>query len=100
MTERIVKLSPLQKELYEAMLKGVTCRWMPHSRRFGGAYFYRSDIGKRCTKQVEALLRAGLVERFEQNPHNSGHRVRVKPAITGKTSHEPGPAVQSDLSSQ
>lgn len=73
----MTKLSPLQQNLYDAMRQGVRVHWMPYQGRFGGAYYFRSDTMKHCTKQVEALLKRKLVEVFDENPHNSWHKVRA-----------------------
>ncbi len=60
-----MKLSKTQQELHEAMLRGVTCHYMPYSGRFNpSAYYFRSDTMKKCSKAAAALLKLGLVERF------------------------------------
>lgn len=72
------KLSALTTELYTAMRTGVICYYMPYMGRFNQTpYYFRSDTHKRCTKQAETLLRAGLVEKY--NKDWRGHTLRVKP---------------------
>ena len=76
--EPLVRLSPLAAELHVAMQQGVTCFYMPYMGRFNQTpYYFRSDTHKRCTKQAEALLKAGLVEKY--NKDWRGHALRVKP---------------------
>jgi hypothetical protein len=76
-----IKLSPATRELYEAMQNGVRCFYMPCIRVRPGcfnqtSYYFRSDTYKRCTKQAEALLKVGLVEKC--NTDLCTHSLRVK----------------------
>ena len=74
----LVRLSLLATELHAAMQHGVTCFYMPYMGRFNQTpYYIRSDTHKRCTKQAEALLKAGLVETY--NHDWRGHSLRVTP---------------------
>jgi mevalonate pyrophosphate decarboxylase len=69
-------MSLLTKELYAAMQHGVTCFYMPCAGRFNEtAYYFRSDTHKRCTKQAKALIKAGLVEKYDEDWR--GHSLRV-----------------------
>lgn len=65
------KLSAAQTDLLEAMRRGVTCLYMPHGRPHG-AYYFRTDTMRHCTKSAVALLTRGLVEKFGASPfgHN------------------------------
>lgn len=73
----IPRISVLAKELYVAMQNGVTCFYMPCAGRFNPtAYYFRSDTYERCTKQVKALIKAGLVEKCDEDWR--GHSLRVK----------------------
>ncbi len=71
-----IKLSALALKLYEEMKTGVTC-FLMHPFRGGKSYYFRSDNLKKCTRQVKALLDAGLVEGFYESMRR-GYRVRVK----------------------
>lgn len=79
------RLSKTQKELYEAMLRGVVCHYM---RRFiREPYYFRSDNMKRCTSAVEALLKKGFVKKVDIEWR--GHRVvAICPPNTGMTGTE------------
>jgi hypothetical protein len=78
------KLSPLAQELYAAMQKGMVCYFKPYMGQFNPcAYYYRDDNAKRCTRQAQALLKAGLVERFDDTWR--GHKLRVKQAAQPTT---------------
>lgn len=71
------KLTAPQRELYEAMLNGCTCFYMPYAGRFNpSAYYFRTDNMKRCTAQAKALLKRGLVEKYKEDWR--GHKLRVK----------------------
>lgn len=62
------------------MSAGVTLHYMPYSGRFNpNAYYFRDDTMKRCTAAAEALLKRGLVEKYDQDWR--GHRLRVKANI-------------------
>ena len=74
----LLGLSSLAQELYAAMQKGVVCHYMPYMGRFNpNAYYFRTDSHKRCTKQAESLLKAGLVEKRDEDWR--GHVLTVKP---------------------
>ena len=55
-----MKLSPAQADLILAMQRGVRVHYMDYSRGHD-AYWFRADTMKHCTKQVQALIRRGLV---------------------------------------
>lgn len=77
-------LSKTQRELYVAMKAGAICHHMPYRGRFNpNAYYFRSDTMKRCTAAAEALLRRGLVERYDEDWR--GHKLRV--SANTKSSH-------------
>lgn len=79
----IPRMSVLTKELYASMQNGVTCFYMPYAGRFNQtAYYFRSDTHKRCTKQVKALIKAGLVEKYDEDWR--GHSLRVKARKEGE----------------
>lgn len=59
------------------MLKGAICYYQPYMGRFNpSAYYFRNDTMKRCTAAAEALVKRGLVERFNEDWR--GHRLRAK----------------------
>lgn len=60
MTKAEKKLTPAQRELYEAMKKGVVCIWM--NAWDGSSYYFRTDTMRRCTAQARKLKNIGLVE--------------------------------------
>jgi hypothetical protein len=68
------KLTPAMGDLLQAMKRGVRVHFM------GGLYpyYFRSDTMKPCTKQVEALINRGLVERVETEKY----RYEVRPTQT------------------
>lgn len=68
MTEtKTPKMKPLtkpQQELYDAMLRGAKCIYMPFAGSFNpSAYYFRDDTMKRCTAAAKVLLKRGLVEK-------------------------------------
>jgi len=76
--EQLKQLSASARELYAKMQAGdAQVYYMRYMGSFNpSAYYYRSDTGRRCTRQVASLLAAGLIERFDENW--SGHSIRVK----------------------
>lgn len=43
------------------------------------ACYFRGDSMRHCTVQVRALLKAGLIERYDTVSYSNKHKVRVKP---------------------
>ena len=73
----VVKLTKPQRELYDAMLGGMICHYMPYRGWVNpNAYYYRDDNCKKCTKAAQSLEKRGLVERFDEDWR--GHKIRVK----------------------
>lgn len=72
------KLSPAQAELLAAIRSGMVCHFI------GGidAYYFRSDSMKRCSAQVNALLRRKLIEIYDKDWR--GHKVRAAAEIGAK----------------
>lgn len=76
MPAKTAKLPRTQQELLDAMRGGVTLNYLPYAGSFNPvAYYFRSDNMKRCTAAAEALLRKGLVEKFNESWR--GHRLRI-----------------------
>ena len=69
------KLTPAMGDLLQAMKRGVRVHFM------GGLYpfYFRSDTMKPCTKQVEALMARGLVERVETEKYKFDVRLTKTP---------------------
>jgi hypothetical protein len=69
------KLTPAMEDLLHAMKRGVRVHFM------GGLYpyYFRSDTMKPCTKQVEALIARGLVERVETEKYKYATRLTQTP---------------------
>lgn len=70
-----MKLSKTQQELYDAMKRGVVCHFMSGLN----CYYFRCDSMKRCTTTARALLKTGLIEKFDENKYNADHSLRIKP---------------------
>lgn len=68
------KLSAAQAELLESMRKGVAVHYLSGL----DSYYFRSDTMRRCSSQVRALLKRGLVEEFDSTWR--GAKVRIKSA--------------------
>lgn len=72
---KIIKLSPTQQELHDAMKIGV----LVYYRKFGigtGPYYFRSDTYRHCTAPARALLRLGLIERFDRKFERPAFRLK------------------------
>lgn len=79
-----LRLPKTQQELYAAMKAGAICHHMSYRGSFNPtAYYFRSDTMKRCTAAAEALLKRGLIEKYDQDWR--GHKLRA----LANGSHEP-----------
>jgi hypothetical protein len=68
MQQSVAKLPKTQQELYDAMLKGVKCRYMPYLGSFNpNPYYFRSDTMKHCTAAAKALLAKGLLKEIDRD---------------------------------
>lgn len=65
-------MTQAQQELLEAMKRGCVCHYM----RGIDSYCFRTDTMRRCTRQAEALLKAGLVEKHKEDWR--GYQLRIK----------------------
>lgn len=67
----MTKLSKAQQELFDAMGRGVKVHFM------GGisSYYFRSDTMRSCSPTAYALLKTGLVEKFDEEW--KGHQLRI-----------------------
>lgn len=71
-------LTAPQRELLDAIARGVRVRWVePYYPRAG--YYRRWDTGRHCTAAALVLLALGLVERCNQRgaPGSGKHDLRV-----------------------
>ena len=70
-------LTKPQQELLDALRAGLFCHYMKYMGRFNASpYYFLSGTTKRCTAQVEVLLKRGLAEKFEVKTFGD-HKVRV-----------------------
>lgn len=77
MTDIEPKLTVRQRELLEAMKRGVICHYMPYAGRLNPTdYYYRDDTHQRCTAQAKALVARLLVEKFDKDWR--GHKLRYR----------------------
>lgn len=55
--------------------------YMEYMGRFNPNPYYFINAGlKKCTKQIEALLKAGLAEQYDENRYSARHKVRLTEA--------------------
>lgn len=86
-TERRLKLSAPQQDLLDGLRRGAICHYMPYAGRFNPTpYYFRSDTMAHCTKQVEALIKRGLAERFDVKQYGD-HKIRAAAAIGESHDH-------------
>jgi len=70
-TPKPVKLTPLQQEALNELDKPDNkAHFSPYMGRFGGAYWFISSNFKRCTKQIEVLIRVGYLKENRGNGYN------------------------------
>lgn len=75
-----MKLSKTQQNLYDAMKHGVICHYMEYMGRFRPRpYYFRTDTHKHCTAAANALVKKGLVEKYNQYRYSGKHKLRIKP---------------------
>lgn len=82
-TTRAKPLTALQRETLEALATpGAVAHYMPYQGRFNpNAYWFRTTDHARCTRQVEALLKMGLLDHLpDENPYRNAGRARINAA--------------------
>ena len=77
MTNNVSLTPQMTRVLSELSKQGVVAHYMPHAGHGTSSYYFLTSTHERCTAQIRALLKRGLVEKYDCSQFGDRHKVRI-----------------------